>query len=663
MKRALQGLGAGACIGLGLALSLVGCRQIVGIEDRERCGGADADLAPCASCVLTSCCDEHLVCRAEASCENLDRCLATCGEDASCRTTRCRAQHPDGFTEAFAALEACRGSLCADACGYAECAGYVFPDIECAQCASSCCAELGACAKDASCLALTYCQMHCDDLDHGCRGDCERVQQGEIEQAYAAGACLEQKCNPECYGKESPVIDESTSCGDALPMDPARPVPGTPSSAGGVIGESGDNDFVLVDLVKGDWVRIFTTANPEDHAPFDPLDPWLDTVVTVHRADATVTAASMDDSYPRGFGTTDSELLWRVPESATYCLRIEDFGSWGLAAPRGDPSFAYELQVEIMDQAIQEEWNLDDEPNDTIVLAQSITGRALTADDYPARALPYLGGATLSWIAGVLEGSQDRDLFEVTPAADGVVALYLSPLGPGRRADAPNLPANGSGSTGGIGKITAYNEAGGLLAEIDYPLHAANLGVEAGREPGLSGLPVTKGEKLWISVARDESSPSQGDNDFYAFKLFTLSSFHPEANDVGNDDPLAAELIPDNSWVRGSLEEGDVDHWTFAAQPAPPMQLLLGCSSESAGSGVRGLRVTYLDGSTEVQSGTEDVVDGVLWADIGAFAWATDQSVPFRSSGPHYIRLENSNAEADGVALSRDYSCSLFAAE
>lgn len=207
------------------AIALVGCRQILGIDDRQidttasdaavACVGADAFAPACGACMAGACCGTIASCQADATCAPLLACLANCrGEPASiaaCRV-KCGRTLPTSFDEVAAQVMSCQAAHCADACGL-TCGGAVHSNALCESCAAgACCAETAACSSDAACLALSTCIAACAPRDGPCVLGCTGRFRGGSTLRDRAEACIAQSCAGACYDAvwaclgKSPVV-------------------------------------------------------------------------------------------------------------------------------------------------------------------------------------------------------------------------------------------------------------------------------------------------------------------------------------------------------------------------------------------------------------------------------------------------------------------------
>jgi len=118
-----------------LFLFLSGCRQLVGIEDRqvpataasgrevESCG-LPSPSADCAACVAAECCDEAQACADDQQCAETERCSEACASgDAACRLGCSGEWEP--AEDVRQALTLCRNEFCIERCQPWSCLGNV----------------------------------------------------------------------------------------------------------------------------------------------------------------------------------------------------------------------------------------------------------------------------------------------------------------------------------------------------------------------------------------------------------------------------------------------------------------------------------------------------------------------------------------------------------
>jgi hypothetical protein len=395
--------------------------------------------------------------------------------------------------------------------------------------------------------------------------------------------------------------DESTSCADAIALVGA----GTALPSGsGVLATPGDRDYFTFTAQAGQWITVFTVANPDD----DP--EMIDTVVRLFDEAGNEMLGESDDDVPRT--SVDSELFYRVTADGTYCVELLEWSDWAGETPIGDTTFTYEVSGGAFDA---EWWNQDTEPNESNGAAQVLT---LAVDPDATTDFAAVGGH--------LESDTDVDWYSVTiPAGRISNSVYFMP------------PEHGS--TGGIGQITWYDGNGNTpIGRLNYPAGA----------DGFSGIPVTPEETYFIAVER-ELETTTGANDFYFLKLFpTELQNQQEVDDDANsicaavDCPGAEEAIGEpngtvmSHFIGGTAATADPDFWSFEASAGD--EVAVSCSAWRAGSGARGVSFElYEDPASdpvieEVETETADV----LWS---ASETASNPAFVVTTTGTHYFAV------------------------
>jgi hypothetical protein len=438
------------------------------------------------------------------------------------------------------------------------------------------------------------------------------------------------------------VVDESTSCADAVALMPQM------NGLGGTfydypmakLGEPEDHDYFTFTAEDDSWIQVITDADPND-------DPALliDTVIRLQDGAGTEVLAEVDDAYPRI--STDSELFYHVTTGGTFCLEVLDFSEWSGAAPAGDATFVYRPVVVPVDFDLYDQYNLDTEPNDTLLAPQtglsSITGMMSTQ--------------IFTTVEGLLEPGTDVDVYEITMPVGAIgIDINMTPAG----------SVKGFGSSKGPGLVTLYDVDGITpLAQVDNQ----NAFFGGNGDFGISAVPIVEAGTYLLEVRRPDVMV--GANDFYFLKIGTRDILNPqEMNDAGNGVQGGAEVATSEMsadpkvtphFLGGTLPEGDVDFWTIDTQAVAGDSLILNCASWSGGSGIRGLEATYSDstGMTPNFSQVEDEGKGLYWATVPMSMDPTAAKIDVLSSGPHYIKFENLVSSPDGLAQDKHYLCNI----
>jgi hypothetical protein len=196
------------------------------------------------------------------------------------------------------------------------------------------------------------------------------------------------------------------SCAEAIPLEL-----GDPAGHAGWINSDGDLDHYSVEVSEGDFLAIFTAANPGDDTEM------VDTVVSVYSADGSTLLATGDDSVPRF--STDTELFYRAAQTGTLCLRVEEWTTWAGETPESDSAWKYTLYVWTMDQINGP--NPEAEPNDDLADGQEVEFYSPATNDN-----------TYAFLYGVFDPPGDVEVFRYTLPVNNVAAhVYFMPLGPG----------------------------------------------------------------------------------------------------------------------------------------------------------------------------------------------------------------------------------------
>lgn len=117
---------------LALAIGALGsgCRQVVGIEDREVSEAASRTLFPacelavrgsdCAECMANNCCNAATQCSKNPDCQRDNECVQECASGDSACQHWCAAEG-DPNNPILLGLESCRQAVCAERCGAWAC--------------------------------------------------------------------------------------------------------------------------------------------------------------------------------------------------------------------------------------------------------------------------------------------------------------------------------------------------------------------------------------------------------------------------------------------------------------------------------------------------------------------------------------------------------------
>ena len=389
----------------------------------------------------------------------------------------------------------------------------------------------------------------------------------------------------------------------------------TPLTLGGaaseVINPAGDEDEFTFNATAGDWIALVIDANPLD----DPM--LVDTVITLYDPNGTQVAEN-DDALPRV--STDSELLYHVPQTGSYCVLVQEYSEWSGGLPEGDPTFAYQLFAELLDPVNFSWFNQDTDPtpaNDTQQTAQ-----ALTLD-------PDLQGGNFGQIAGLLEPGTDVDFYSyATTGGTLTTSIALMPQGP-----------SGYGSTQGPGVIRLRNSSG-VVAELDYQLGS----------PALD-FPAVGAGAYYIEVNRPNTTV--GTNDSFYFKLVNAPFANQDESESNGTAGTADVATPQvngtftSHFVRGMLSSSsDVDYWSFNAFAGQALTVV--CRAARAGSGLLGFNVAARNpaDTATLQTETESTTQDLNWSTSPGASMAP---VALNQTGTHYVRL-TATGQKSGVS-------------
>ena len=342
-----------------------------------------------------------------------------------------------------------------------------------------------------------------------------------------------------------------------------------PDGTSGVIAPVGDLDYYSFEATAGDWMFIDTAANPDD----DPTK--VDTVVTLYNS-SMMQVAENDDSVPRI--NTDSEIVFLVPETGTYYIKVQEFSTWMAGeTPEGGPTYTYTLTAGVLDAGADG------------LIVDPETGNDATS------ATPIELPMNFGYVLGTFASATDVDVFSFTVGgAPSNATVSIMPAGP-----------NGYGSTAAVGRAWITDGTGtSTIARIEYT--AQRFQVEPALAPG--------DYLLWV-----DHSGTAGTNDYYTAKVFLGMDNPAEASEtangvVGTAEPLmvmAPMMGVRSGYILANLPDGDIDYFSFTVMAGEAVTIA--CGSQFSGSGVTGLTVDLrgMDDSvvrTAMETLTEDLV-------------------------------------------------------
>lgn len=338
------------------------------------------------------------------------------------------------------------------------------------------------------------------------------------------------------------------------------------ANARGAINPPGDDDYFSFQANAGDWVSIFTVANPQT------MPDMVDTVITLYDSQMTQIAEN-DDGLPRV--SPDSEIIYHVPAAGTYFVKVQEFSAWSGEPPEGRRSYTYELRLRALVAA-----------NNPFVVIDTEAGDGVQG----ALPLKFFQG-TNGVVLGTFRDGSDVDVYQLTVA---------QPL---RRFDAVVMPAgsDGYGSTTPAGNLWLTTVDGSTItARVDNGnFQALQAPVEAGQY------------LLWVG----HPGTAVGANDHYVLKTGLLQENAPELEEATNGTLATAERVtlagdmPRRGFILPRLPAGDVDYYAFSMMAGE--QLSVACSGQRTGSGIRDLSVEVRDlNDTVIASGTETATTG-----------------------------------------------------
>jgi hypothetical protein len=405
----------------------------------------------------------------------------------------------------------------------------------------------------------------------------------------------------------------------------------TTGTGEGEINPPDESDFYSFPFTEGDWVILratTTTPNNEDPDTFDYKDV-LDTTITIYDAADNI-VASMDDAFPRV--NTNTELVWRVPATATYCIEVADWAAWaGETRPDPPTGLHFEYEFGLYDgDSMTEGGTVDSEPNDDQEDAQLQSFAEF--EDASGNPLGIFSSQTM----GTLASSTDVDVFSFTMPA-GTVMLsvedFTTPNGPG------GAGVSGNGSTLDLGPIAISNADGtSILARLDASKGSSDMSVPL--ETGVSYL-------LWVNRAPGTTA---GANDFYNLSSFLWNEDNPRevettagANDVFGDAETIALTVSTtdpklkSGYLLGFIDGADVDYFGFTATAGDTVSLA--CGAIRSGSGLLAPEFAiHSPTDAELQTETEVDTKDVLWSDE-ALSGPSMDAVAITATGTHYVRV------------------------
>jgi hypothetical protein len=425
------------------------------------------------------------------------------------------------------------------------------------------------------------------DISAAAESDASHTVDAEPEKpapAFDAGLVQDGALQPNADA----APDDSGSVGpEALPtnvsFDTARQVEVGSLAVWQTLHSDEQVDYYTFEAVAGGFYALSTSRGT-----FSP-----DNVMTLYDGERKPIAENDDGSIWPG-DAIDARLVVRLPSAGKYFVRVEDrttpadffSGQFG-------PSLYYQLIIRAVDGSTPG-FALEN-ANETQPATANLVDDELTGNAY----VTLLGDLSAS----------DRDVFAFTGKADR--ALIGELLAPG--------PA-GDGSTALLGRVNIVNADQHVLGGID-------------RAIGQHSIHPPVGEGAYQLTVSADGQP--GSNGFYAINMTLLPDNPREQYNDSNDTLAMAEpLMLKGSFNRrglmlARLAPGDVDYFSFDVLKGE--QLLIGCESESGGSGVHAMRAELRDERDKpFASAIEEPNQNLI---INAVAATT--------AGPRYLRLSS----------------------
>jgi hypothetical protein len=318
-----------------------------------------------------------------------------------------------------------------------------------------------------------------------------------------------------------------------------------------------------------------------------------DNVMTLYDPERQPIAENDDGSMWPG-DAIDARLVVRLPTAGKYFVRVEDRTTPAdFFAGQLGPSLYYQLTIRAVDGST---------PGFALESAnETQPATANLVDDERS------GNAYVTLLGDL--SPADRDVFAFMGMADR--ALIGELLAPG--------PA-GDGSTALLGRVRIVNADQHVLGGID-------------RAIGQHSIHPPVGQGAYQLTVSADGQP--GSNGFYAINMTLLPDNPRERYNDSNDKLAMAEpLVLKGSFNRrglvlARLAPGDVDYFSFDVLEGE--QLLIGCESESGGSGVHALRAELRDERDKAfASAIEEPDQNLIIEQVAATA-----------AGTRYLRLSS----------------------
>ena len=392
-------------------------------------------------------------------------------------------------------------------------------------------------------------------------------------------------------------------------------------SATDAINPPGVKRYYAVYLQQDQWFTFGVSEATENYA--------IHPVMSLYHSDGSQLLAQQAEQ-----SSSQISLTYRSVADGLYCMKVEDYSTFIGSAPQGGTEFdfyVYALPIYFNDY---DEYNLDTEPNESTVQAQ--TGLSL------------IEGVSTQ-IAGGFNSGNDIDVFQIsTSSLAKTLSLTTSPVGP-----------TGYGSTN----------------HFEYLEVIANNGMDIiARVCPSSGtdeimIPVQIDTDYFVKVS--QPSLPLGNNPFYLLSWNERAvENQQESHEPNNNSPVSAEVgidilagispLPANLvsvyFIGGELNGlSDNDWWQFEVNTGE--KIVLNCHSSNKGSGVNDATFSIFDNpmALPLQSETENPLTGLRWSDE---VNSTRPAVAVNSASTHFLNISASDFSSE--VLGRSYSCDIF---
>jgi len=415
-----------------------------------------------------------------------------------------------------------------------------------------------------------------------------------------------------------------------------------------------DQDFFKFTGTEDQLLLIFGNAKPDTNE-FE--DGYVDLVITLYDADKNVIAVN-DDPIPRS--SQDSELLTRLPSAGTYYLVVEEFCGWSSDPCPSDYDIStpdYTLTVAELDPAsssvvLHDESVVENTPlkygknmDMTAYFTTIVSGEYTDADDVDVYSFNVpvdvpCDLTTMETCVAMAAAGEERTTanFEIFPTG---------------------VTGNGSSVPTGNVWITTAADPTTKISQVDGSKTDPTFGLTL-------QAPITFGTEYLVHVAAPVGA-TVGANPFYFLIHYGSGSNPLEAEVAGDANNTVATAEDMESamttggglgyFVAGTLTVAasltEVDYFKFDNGQMTGTEVLFAtCSAQRSGSGLRGLKLSILDGTGNViQAATpETAEDETAFGDAGMVIPPNTTTM--------YLKVESTVAPSTEIT-SRFYQCGL----